>query len=180
MLQGVGAGFSAGSAYNNSEATAAAYHAQGQIAVNNAVISEWQAQDAISRGERAAGDYGMKNRQLKGTQVARLAHNGVDLGVGSAAQILTDTDYFGEIDKQRITDNAAREAWGYRSQAQDFRSNAALLEYRSGSESPLMAGATSLLSSAGRVAAGWYDRNSMGGSPGDGLGQGDRRKRGVY
>lgn len=177
-MQLAGAGMQAVSAYGSSQASKAAYNAQAQIAENNAQLAKWQAEDAIARGEVAATDQGMKTAQLKGTQRARLADSGVDLGVGSAVQILTDTDYFGQIDRARITDSAAREAWGYRTQGADYQANASLLRGRAAAESPFLAASTSLLSSAGRVASSWYGNGA--GGPGDGLGQGDRRKIGVY
>lgn len=179
IMQMAGAGLQASSAYSSSQASKAAYNAQAQIAANNAQLAEWQAEDAIARGEQSASDQGLKTNQLKGTQRSRLAASGVDLGVGSAVQILTDTDYFGEIDRARITDNAAREAWGYRTQGADYQANASLLRNRAASESPFLAASTSLLSSAGRVAGSWYGKGDSG-SLGDGLGQGDRRKIGVY
>ena len=142
--------------YDNSKANKAAYGAQAQINANNAQIARWQAEDALKRGDREASRSRMKTHQLKGTQRARMAANGVDLGVGSALNILNDTDFFGEIDATTIEDNAAREAWAIRNQAQNFASEASLLRSRADSESPWMAAGTSLLTSAGRVAANWY------------------------
>lgn len=194
FLQLGGTALSATSAVNNSRGARTAYNAQGQVAQNNAQISEWQAQDALSRGDRAVYTQRLKTKQLKGTQRARMAASGVDLGVGSAAEILSDTDYFGEVDAATLHDNAAKEAWALRNQASNFTGEAALMRSRAAAESPLMAGATSLLSSAGRVAGNWYQSSSNGPLPSpiaagvdDGPfallndeSQGARRKRGVY
>lgn len=155
-LQLGGSAASAYGAYTNSRNAKAAYAAQGQIAANNATIAGWQAEDALARGAREAGRQRLKTRQLKGTQRAALAANGVDLGVGSALNILTDTDYFGEIDANTITDNAAKEAWAIRAQAAGFQSEASLLRSRADMESPMLAAGTSLLTSAGKVAGNWY------------------------
>lgn len=160
MFMAVNAGMQAGTAYNNSRSTRDAYNAQGQIAANNAQVAEWRAQDAESRGEQAVYATRLKTAQFKGTQRARMAANGVDLTTGSPLEILTDTDYFGEIDRARITDNAAREAWGYRTEGQNFQGDASLLRSRAAAESPLMAGATSLLSSASRVDKSWLSGGS--------------------
>lgn len=156
LFQGVGAGLSAGTAYNNSEATQAALNAQAQINRNNAVVAGYQAADSERRGAIAASNVRIKARQLKGAQRARLAASGVDLGTGNAADILTDTDYFGEVDAATTLDNAAREAWGYRTQAQNFQSESDLLRSRAKAEKPWLAAGTSLLSSATRMAPGWY------------------------
>lgn len=181
LLQGFGAGMTAVSAHQGSKANKAAFNAQAQIANNNAQLAQYQSEDAITRSQTAASDAGLKAHQLKGTQRAALAHSGVDLSFGSAAEILTDTDYFGEIDRARIIDSGAREAWGYRSQASGFEGNAALLRSRADAESPLLSAGTSLLGSAGRVAASWYGssaarppaaRASFGGV--------DYQKRGDY
>jgi hypothetical protein len=155
-LMGAGIGLQAYGAYQNSEATAVAYAAQAQVNRNNAMIADWQAEDALARGDRDASNVRLRARQLKGTQRARMAANGVDLGTGSALNILADTDYFADIDAGTVKDNAAREAWAIRNQAMGFRAEANLLQSRSDSESPFLAGATSLLGSAGRVASQWY------------------------
>lgn len=151
-----GAVMSAYSSYQSSQANKAAANAQGQVQANNAQMAEYQAEDAITRGDQAAQAQGMRTNRLKGTQRAALASNGVDLGVGSALQIQTDTDYFGQVDKTTITDNAAREAWGYRAQGANFDANASILRGRANAENPTLAAGTSLLGSATRVAPSWF------------------------
>lgn len=180
LLQGFGAGMSAVSAYGTSRANKAAYNAQAQVDANNAVLTEYQAVDAERRGAVAAQNVGYRANQIKGGQRAALAANGVDLGYGSALEILSDTDYFGEIDRATTVDNAAREAWGYRTQGANFRGDADLLRQRAAAESPFLAAGTSLLGSAGRVASNWYGSGSSPLTSGDGLSQGGRRKIGVY
>lgn len=151
-----GLALSAYGTYQGSQANKAAFGAQAQVAANNKIIADYQAGQALERGERAASDAGIRKNQLKGQQRARLAANGVDLGVGSAQEILTDTDYFGEIDQQRIRDNAAREAWGYRTQGANFGADASLMRSRADGEKPMLAAGTTLLTGASRVAGDWY------------------------
>lgn len=179
MLQGLGAGMTAASAYSSSQASKAAYNAQAQVDQNNARLAEYQAQDAERRGAVAAQNVGYRTNQVKGTQRAALAANGVDLGYGSALELLSDTDYFGSVDRATTVDNAAREAWGYRTQGANYTSDASLLRQRASAESPFLSAGTSLLGSAGRVASGWYSPGTPT-SGGDGLSQGGRRKIGVY
>ncbi|HSV48364.1 MAG TPA: hypothetical protein VLJ58_21425 [Ramlibacter sp.] len=143
-------------AYSGSKAAKGAYESQAQVARNNATIAGWQADDALARGDRAASAVRMKTSQLKGRQRATMAANGVDLGAGSALNILDDTDYFGEIDANTVKDNAAREAWALRNQAQGFTYEAGAAQARASNESPLLAAGTSMLTSAGRVADRWY------------------------
>lgn len=155
-LQYAGMAMSAVSAFKGSQASKDAYGAQADTSARNAQVAEWQAQDAERRGSVAAMSQRMKTNQLKGTQRARLAANGVDLGQGSALEILADTDYFGEVDAGTIQDNAAREAWAIRQQAAGFTAESTLLRNRSDSETPWLAAGTSLLTSAGKVAGSWY------------------------
>lgn len=163
-LMGAGAVSSAFGAANNSSASKAAYGAQAQVNRNNAQIAEWQAGDALVRGQRAAAGVRMKANQLKGNQRASMAANGVDLGVGSALNILSDTDYFKDVDAGTTLDNAAKEAWAIRNQAAGYTAEANLMQGRSDAENPLFAGATSLLTSAGKVAGSWYTPGATGAS----------------
>lgn len=157
--QVAGATMSAYGAYQSSKDSAAAYGYQSQVARNNAQIAETQAQDALARGQIAEGEHGKKVAQLKGNQRAILAAHGLDLGEGSALNILSDTDFMGARDLLIIRDNAAREAWGHRVEGANYRADAGLLQARSDAENPLLAGATTLLTGGGSVASSW-DRYS--------------------
>ena len=166
FMQLAGAAGSAVGSYKASQGTKAAYEAQAQIAENNAVIAGWQAADAERRGALKATQSRIQYSQLKGSQRAAMAANGIELSVGTAQNILNDADQFGQVDANTIIDNAAREAWGYRVQASNYHDNASLLQSRADAESPLMAAGTSLLGSAGKVAASWYGTDKRGGSTG--------------
>lgn len=161
-LQVAGAFAGAAGAYSASAGTKAAYNAQAQIDGNNAALTDAQAADAIARGQRTVEQSKIHTRQTIGSQRAALAANGVDLSVGSAQHILNDTEYFGRVDANTITDNAAREAWGYRMQGANFRMSQVADEGRAGAESPWMAAGTSLLTSAGKVASTWYAKGKGG------------------
>lgn len=173
MLQGFGAGFQAVGAYGQSKASSAtrsaAARAEGQIALQNAQMSGWQAEDAIDRGETAAMQVQQRGAQIKGSQRAAMAANGVDLGVGSALQVITDTDYLTSIDATTVANNAAREAWGYRVQQSQYGAKGAnslaaagSIEKNAGSDAWLAAG-TSLVGSATQVAASWYKNSANSG-----------------
>ncbi len=151
-----GTAVSAYGAVQQSAATKNAYNYQAQVSANNAKIAEWQAQDALRRGEQAEIDQRRKTAALKGNQRATLAARGLDISEGSALNILSDTDYLGELDALTIRDNAAKQAWGARVQGNNDMANAQLLTMRADAENPLMAGAGTLLSGAGGVAERWY------------------------
>lgn len=163
LLSSFGAGFSAMGAYTQAKNQQAALQAEAQVQMNNATIAGWQADDAIARGEVAAARQMIKGGQVKGAQRAAMSANGVDLSVGSAQNILNDTDYLTSVDAATLRDNAAREAWGYRQQARSYVDRANAARSGSASVSPWLAAGTSLLTSATSVASRWYQTNSRGG-----------------
>lgn len=147
-------------AYEKSRSDKAAYEYQAAVSRNNATTSEWQARDAITRGQKAEQQQRLKAAALKGTQRASMAARGLALDEGSPANILADTEFMGEQDALTIRDNASREAWGFRNQARNYTSDATLLSYRADQEDPIAAAKNSLLSGAGAVAESWYKRKT--------------------
>ena len=84
----------------------------------NARFADAAAEDAIARGEESAERYGMDLSRLLGSQRAIIAGaQGLDPNQGTAAQLREQTERFGEQDIATIRLNAAREAWGIRTQA---------------------------------------------------------------
>lgn len=100
---------------------AAAGKANKQIADYNAQVAELQAEQALKRGREDESRLRLQTRQTAGSQRAALAAMGIDVDDGTAGQIQDDTTYFGELDALTIRNNAALEAWGYRTQATDYR-----------------------------------------------------------
>lgn len=90
----------------------------------NARFSELNAADALKRGEREARLVKRQANQIAGTQRASYAAQGVDVGSGTALDVQNQTDELGNIDAETVRTNAWREAWGYRVQAADQRSQA--------------------------------------------------------
>lgn len=142
------AGMQAAGAYSESKAARAGHK-------YNARIADVQAQDALMRGETEVQRQNMRTRQLKGTQRAAMAAAGLDITEGSALNILTDTDVMGDYDAAMLRANAEREASGYRSEANIHR-------FRAAQERPLVAAATSLLTSSSQVASQWYGYKNSG------------------
>ena len=137
---------------------------QGQAAVAdvNARIAELGAQSALYQGQQQVGQLTLQAGHLKSRQRVALAANGVDLGVGSAAEIQASTDIMKEIDANTLTANAVRSAWGYRTQAVNFQNEALTKRATAGAISPFGSAAGSLLGSAGSVAGSWYSLNKVG------------------
>ena len=154
--------FGALGAWMSASANQSMLRGQADIADINATTAERSAQSALLAGQREEQRSSLATANLKGAQITGFAANGVDLGQGSAARVLTDTDILGAIDKNTIAANAVRSAWGYRTQATNYQNEA--LQKRAGASaiSPLMAAGTSLLNSAGSVASNWYAMNKDG------------------
>lgn len=150
MLSGaVGSFYSARSTKNQLKYEAA-------ISDINARLSEKAAQQELQRGQFEVGQITRRAGQIKGSQRASMAANGVDLGVGSAAELQASTDLLKEQDVRQIEVNAIAGAWGYRTQGTNYRNEARVSRASASSISPGLSAGTSLLGSAGSVASQWY------------------------
>ena len=96
-----------------------------------------------------------------------MAANGIDLSTGTAAEIQTSTDIMKDIDVNTLTLNAIQSAWGYRTQAVNYQSEAAMKRSAAKGINPGQAAFTSLLGSAGSVASSWYALSKSGATGGD-------------
>lgn len=132
-----------------------------QIGRNNAAMAEYAARDAENRGELQAQQAQRQAAQAQGATRARLAANGVDLGVGTAADLQAQNDFFGEYNATQARNNAAREAWSDRAQGANFNAQA-----NAASEQGNLGAFSTLLGSGGQVAGKWYQYRNP--SPGYG------------
>lgn len=123
---------------------------QKQVARNNATMAEYAAQDAQRRGEEDAQAIQRKAAGLKGTQRAMMAARGLDLGVGTPAEILDQTDFFAEQDVNTTRYNARRDAWNYRARGQQD-----MFEGRMAARTANQQAFGSLLGTAGNVSDKW-------------------------
>lgn len=161
-LQGAGGIMAALGAFAGAQGQQSAMRNRADIADINATTANRAAQSALMVGQAQEQRSMIGTANLKSAQQAGFAAGGVDLGEGSAARTLTSTDVMGAIDHNTIAANAVRTAWGYKTQATNFGNEA--LQARAGADSisPYMAGASSLLGSAGSVAQSWYAMNKAG------------------
>lgn len=144
------------------QAGQSALNSQANLAEINAKLSELSAQSTLQAGEKEVGRLTLRAGALKGSQKAAMAANGIDIGVGSAAETLASTDILKEIDKNQITANAVRNAWGLRTQASNYRNEALVKRASASAISPLAAAGTTLLGSATKVAESWYEMEKAG------------------
>lgn len=126
-LAGVGTGINVigglkagNAAKRQGEAQQRAAESQGELADFNADVAELQAQDAIARGVEEEQRFRTRVRATIGAQRAGIAAGNIDVGYGSAVDVQADAAFLGELDALTIAGNAAREAWGYKMNAEDM------------------------------------------------------------
>lgn len=161
-MQVIGAINGAIGSFYSTKAQISALEFQSDMAEINARIAERGAQSVLDQGQRQIGQLTLRAGQLKSSQRTAMAANGIDLGVGNAAEIQASTDIMKEIDKNTIEANAVRSAWGYRTQATSLQNEALVKRGTADAMSPFGAMTSSLLGNAGGVAMNWYQLNKAG------------------
>lgn len=121
----------------------------------NAQQKEQQARDTVMTGQRQSQAIMLQTAQTKSSQRAALAANGVALDSDSAVNLLSSTDYLGQVDRNTNEANAVRDAMGTRMDAVNYRNQALMDRATRKSISPAMAAMTSLMGSSGQVADSW-------------------------
>lgn len=155
-LQIGGALTSAVGAYYSSQAQKSALQYQALVADTNANLAEKAAQSTLLQGQQEANRIQLKTAQLEGAQHATMAANGIDLGEGSAARILADTEILGKIDSDTTIANSVRTAYGYRQQETNYQNDAIMKRAGADGISPFGAATSTLLTGAAGVARNWY------------------------
>lgn len=135
---------------------------QARMAEVNARIAEMGAQSALNQGHKQAASLTLRAGQMKSTQRAAMAANGIDLGEGSAAEVQASTDTMKDIDQNQILANAVQSAWGYRMQGVNHQNEALMARADAKGIKPGMDLATSLLGSATSIASSWYAMRQVG------------------
>lgn len=129
-----------------------------QIGESNARMAEAAAADAMTKMMYAESQARMKGSFVIGQQKVAYAGAGVLLGVGSPAGAEAQTRAMSELDAMVISNNAMREAYGFRMKARTTRLDAA-----SAADSEEMAALGSLLGATGSLASlgiqtGWFSK----------------------
>lgn len=101
-----------------------AHNYQSAVASNNARIMAMSKDQALIAGQNEESRQRMKTSQLVGEQKATQGASGVDVNVGSPADVRAGTEAMGELDAQTIRYNYAREAYGYGTEAANYASEA--------------------------------------------------------
>jgi len=99
-------------------------NAQADQLRQNALFLRQSADDAESRGRHEADWQRQETQQLIGTQRTSQAASGGEVNTDSNALMQQDTAQLGELDALTISNNAAREAYGYNVEATSNEQNA--------------------------------------------------------
>lgn len=107
------------------------------------------AEDALLRGKEEGFRLGASARRLTGSQTASLAASGVDVGSGSAADVIASDRRLAEMDILAVENNAIKEAHGLKQQGQFARMGGknAAAGYRNRATETLLSGALDLFQS---------------------------------
>lgn len=112
------------------QAQAAQY--QSQVALNSKKVAEWQAADALKRGQVAEEQRRTKTKLQIGAQRAAMGSMGADVGSGSSIDIVGDTAAVGEQDALTIRNNSARDSWERKTVAANYQSQADMANFGAG------------------------------------------------
>lgn len=168
--QAFGVGSSTVGAFAGAKAQQASLRSQARIAEINATLADAAARGELMASERQQNQIKLKGAQLKASQRAATAANGIDIGVGTPVDIATSTDYVTEVDSNTAAANGIQAAWGRRIQAGNYRREATSARASAAGISPGMAAATTLITGASQVAQSWYSLNKVGAFGGQGGG----------
>jgi hypothetical protein len=130
----------------------------------NAKQAENDAQQELAKGNEAIAITTMRAGQVKGAQRASMAANGIDLGVGSAAEVLTTTDLMKENDVKNLTLNAIRSAWGHRVEATNHTNAANMKRAGVSTINSTARAIDSIAGGAGQLSQSWYAMSKSKGS----------------
>ena len=103
--------------------------ANAAIAENNARLAEADADASNAMATRESEQQAWRTRALVGQQRAAIAANNLDPTFGTPSELMGETAMFGEVDQQTIRMNAARQAWGFNAQAQNFRTQGSMARW---------------------------------------------------
>lgn len=97
---------------------------QAQQERRNVELARNQASDITQRGAVAAGETEAEGRTVAAGAVAAMGGSGVDSSSGTNASVVARSETNAAVDANRIRVNAAREAWGFRQEAEQREAQA--------------------------------------------------------
>lgn len=113
-------------ASKKADAESAAYEYKAQVAQNNSIIAQRNAEQANAAGRIAAQTNDLKTKNLVSTQLVAQASSGLDVGSGSAVNVRQSAADLGHLDTLTILNNAAKNAAGFKAQGMNFQAEGQL------------------------------------------------------
>lgn len=166
-----GAATSAVGAESQAKATAAQATYQAQVAANNQIIANQNAEAAVAQGDVQAQNQSLQNAARVGGIIAAQGASGVDVNSGSNLDVQKSQREVGELDAQTIRYNAAQQARGFEEEAASAGGQAGLYNAEAayapvagdiGAAGSLLGGA----SSVGAKYASWLQQGGGSGTTG--------------
>jgi hypothetical protein len=100
--------------YEKGQATQSMYNYQSRVAQINAGVAGEQATAETVAGGIRAEQSGIRTAQRMGETRAGIGAGNLDIGSGSAKQVLSSEAEVGQFEQNTIRNDAARRAYGYR------------------------------------------------------------------
>lgn len=128
-LAGIGLAGGANNAYGQmqqAKAQSAADNFNADVAAQNAIIATQKQEWAGQEGAQEVAISQMKTAAKVGSIKANQGASGVEIGTGSNAQVIDSAREVGMLDALTIRSNAARQAYGYATEAQSDKAQEAL------------------------------------------------------
>jgi hypothetical protein len=144
------AGVSAYGAVQSGQASSAAASYQSQVAANNAIIANQNAQYATAAGAAQASQEQLKTAATIGAIRTNQAASGLDVNAGSNLDVQSSAKELGELNTLTIQNAAARQAYGYQTQSMSDVASGQLLSAQASQDTTagLIGGASSVLGGA--------------------------------
>jgi hypothetical protein len=102
---------------------------QAQVANNNAIIAQQNANYAIEAGQSKAAQQGMKEAEIGGEIKAAQAAGGVDVNTGSNREVQKSQRELGALNQKQVIANAQLTEYGYLAQKTNFQAQSQLDTY---------------------------------------------------
>jgi len=156
-LGALGTGVQVIGALNKGQAQTANYNYEAQVARNNAIIAQQNADRAAAAGRAQAEATSQKGAAEVARIKAAQAASGIDVNTGSSTDVQASARSLNQLDTETVLNNAQVQAYGYRSQAQNFRSQADLYAMggRAAQTASLLEAGGGLLSNASALGFKW-------------------------
>ena len=156
-LSAIGTGIGAIGAINQAQAQRANAQYQAEVAKNNQIIAEQNAQYASQAGAAQTEKAQLQQRAVEGEIGAALAAGGVDINTGSPALTRTAAAETKQLDTATVSNEAALRVYGFRTQATNYGAQGQLFQQEA-NQAPLaglISGGSSFLSGIGGLASKW-------------------------